>query len=437
MAAKKIILYLSAGFGICALMFGLVSIGSVPKKTVVIVQMFQGPEADAMMPAAAYWNETFFESTGIEIQVIVLNRTGYFDKLEIQLMSGMAEPDIIHPFSLHMGALHPHLEPLNRYLEDSAIMTSPDEERLRLDSLLPAALRTVQGKDDILYMLPKDMSEIILFYRSDLISRPPDTWDTFLNTAKTMTRSINPSSPTRYGAMVQGKYEMWTFSAALGKIWSHGSQLIRDSVEGFEGERESLLRSLRLYEQMASYGILPRETVNAEYGEVSEMFRQGTVAMVIQWNALYHVLSDKKRSPLVQGKFSIAPPPGVRMSDGSISRSMYYHTICLATNRKSLKKKEAARFLTWVTLGEGAIIYARAGGSSPVKSVWENEYQAEYYGEVKKWIDLYGVTPAHHPQLKALMMSGAGWVQRVIAGDINSNDAEQGLRNDFSQFINQ
>ena len=356
-------------------------------KTVTItVQMFEGPEYDAMVPTAAYWNEHYSAKTGITVKPTYLNRIGYFEKLHIQLIAGQSEPDIVHPFSLHLGQINKYLEPLDSYLSNPDLMKEPDGSELDKDTVLSAAWKTVMVSDKKTYMVPVDMSEVILFYRKDLITEPPQTWDDFINVARNFTQSHNSNSPTPYGAIVQGKYEMWTFCAALETFWPFGSSLVDEGGKNLGFKGPATKRAFQVFETLTKDKILPPGAENAEYPQVAEAVKSGRVAMAIQWNAFYNELIDPVRSPKVYDKFDIAPPPGVQNSDGSLSRSMYVQTIGLAVNRASKNKEAAMRFLTWASLGEGALVYNKAGGSSPIKPVWEGPDAVMPYRKLAPWV---------------------------------------------------
>jgi ABC-type glycerol-3-phosphate transport system substrate-binding protein len=178
---------------------------AAPKKVTITVQMFSGPEYDAMAPTAKYWNEKYAAATGITVNAVALSRMGYFEKMQSQLVAGLREPDLVHPFNMALGQLRPYIEDLRPYLAKADIMTGPDGEKYNIDGLLDPAKACVTASDGAILGMPKDMSELCVYYRKDLISKPPETWPEFLEVAKKFTKSINPSSPTEYGAVLQGK----------------------------------------------------------------------------------------------------------------------------------------------------------------------------------------------------------------------------------------
>lgn len=398
---------------------------------IVQVQMFEGPEFRAMIPTVHYWNRHYGEKTGILVEAKALDRVGYFDKLEIQLVAGQAQPDIVHPFSLQLGRLHNYLYPMDAYLRDNGIMTAPDGAGLKMDAILPIALETVKSPDGKTYMIPNDMSVILLYYRKDLIREPPQTWDAYTELAKKFTRTINPDSPTRYGTVMQGKYEMWTFCAALENLWPYGVDVFGALTDRDE---DAVARGLATFEKLAGAGAFPGESVYAEYPEVASIIKKGDVAMAIQWNAFYNELTNKMLSPGVYDRFGLAPPPGVRKPDGSIERSIYVHTISLALNKNSRHKREAMKFLVWATLGRGAVIYAESGGSSPIREVWGDSTVSDLYPMILGWVEDYGRAISMNPDLKELMMIGSGWIQRVMAGEVTSRQAAAGLIQQYDDF---
>ena len=404
------------------------------KKMVTIeVQMFSGPESKAMIPTANYWNEHYAQKTGITVRATALDRVGYFGKLETQIAAGLPSPDIVHPYSLHLARLRPYLEPLDEYLKRPDIMTSPDGEKLSPDVVLGKAMATVASPDGKIYMIPKDMSEVILYYRKDLIPKPPDTWPEYVALAKKFTKRLNRKSPTQYGAVMQGKYEMWTFCAALETLWPYGGAIFASPMPKSGFDNPGTVQGFKVFEELSKVGALPEDSVDAEHPEVARLIISGKVAMAIQWNAFYtEALMDPKKYPEIYGKFDIAPPPGVRQADGTTRRMMYVQTICLGINKNSRYKEAAAKFLTWATLGEGARIYAQAGGSSPIRTVWDSRMP---YSKLGPWVEAFGEFVPFHPDITDIMMIGSSWVQQVMAGNVSSEEAAKGLDREITDYV--
>jgi multiple sugar transport system substrate-binding protein len=390
---------------------------AAPKKVTITVQMFSGPEYDAMAPTAKYWNEKYSAATGITVNAVALSRMGYFEKMQSQLVAGLREPDLVHPFNMALGQLRPYLEDLRPYLAKADLMTGPDGEKYSIDGLLDPAKACVTAADGAILGMPKDMSELCVYYRKDLISKPPETWPEFVEVAKKFTKSINPSSPTEYGAVLQGKYEKWTYCAALETLWPAGYEIFKPGDKEIAMYSADAVKAFKFFEDMYKAGALYPGFDNTEYPEVSAALESGNVAMAIQWNANYFSLSNKEMSPKVYDKIALAPPPGWKQADGKIKRAMYVQTINLSLNKKSQNKDAAMKFLTWSTFGEGALLYAKYGGSSPIKKVWLAKDAMMPYPVLAPMVQEYGRSLPMHNDMSELVMIGSSWIQKVGIGN--------------------
>lgn len=405
------------------------------KGVTITVQMYSGPESEAMLPVVDYWNKNYADETGIKVEQITMSRVGYDEKTQSQLLSGAKTPDVIHPFSLTLAKYAPYLEPLNDYLENDELMKGPDGETYNKDDMFQAAYDTVTTDDGNIYMIPKDMSEVILYYRTDLIDKAPETWDEYVELAKKFTKSINPDSPTPYGNIWQGKYELWNFCSALEVIWPYGADIFKEGTTEPNLDTPESVKALNIFKQLADAGTLIPGTENAEFPEVLAALQNGEVAMAMQWNAAYPTLNDPESSPKVAGKIAIAPPPGVKQPDGSIKRDMYIQTINLAINKNSEHKEEAFKFLAWASFGEGAELYVEHGGSSPLKSIWTAEGAQPPYNQLAEYVEKYGRAVPSHENMAEIIMIGSSWIQKLIIGDATPEQAAKGLNNEIKEFL--
>ena len=408
---------------------------AAPKKVTITVQMFSGPEYDAMAPTAKYWNEKYSAATGITVNAVALSRMGYFEKMQSQLVAGLREPDLVHPFNMALGQLRPYLEDLRPYLAKADLMTGPDGEKYSIDGLLDPAKACVTAADGAILGMPKDMSELCVYYRKDLISKPPDTWPELVEMAKQYTKSINPKSPTEYGVVLQGKYEKWTYCSALETLWSAGYEIFKPGDKEIAMYNADAVKAFKIYEDLYKAKALYPGFDNTEYPEVSAALESGNVAMAVQWNANYFSLSNKEMSPKVYDKIALAPPPGWKQADGKIKRAMYVQTINLSLNKKSPNKDAAMKFLTWSTFGEGAVLYAKYGGSSPIKKVWMAKDAMMPYPVLAPMVSEYGRSLPMHNDMSELVMIGSSWIQKVGIGNATAEQAAKGLPEEMAAFL--
>jgi multiple sugar transport system substrate-binding protein len=343
------------------------------QQTTIYLQMWEGPEGEAMRPLVNEWNQTMAQKTGITVQYTLLSRNGYADKLTSQLLSKNSVPDIVYPMSwfIPQYAKAGALQPLGSYIKN--------DPNFDVNDFFPAALKTGQY-DGEQYGIPIDMSEPVLFYRKDLIKSPPQTWDDALTLAKQFSKSTNPNSPTQYGTTLYAAAGFAEPAQLWEEIfWPYGGQLLNkqgmsdvDSPAGIKATEWGV--------NLVKDKLVPPDYTTYEYPQVLGALQSGKVAFAQEWNAAWPVLSDPNQSPLIANKIAYAPIPGVREPDGTIVRDYHVHTIDLAINAASQHKEQAWEVLSWLASKQGLLQYTLNGGAGPRKSVFTSDQVKAKYG---------------------------------------------------------
>lgn len=354
----------------------------------IYVQMWEGPEGQAMRPVVNQWNQTMAAKTGITIQYTLLSRNGYADKLTSQLLSRNAIPDIVYPFNwfIPQYAKAGVLTPLNSYITH--------DKSFDVKDFFASALKTGQY-GGTQYGIPIDMSEPILYYRKDLIKKPPQTWSEALALAKEFSRSTNPKSPTEYGTTLyaaSGFAEPAQLWEEL--FWAYGGSLLNskglsnvDSPAGIQATEYGV--------QLVKDKLVPPDYTTYEYPQVEGAMQAGKVAFVQEWNAAWADFSNPNVSPLIYNKIAYAPIPGV-LRNGKIVRFYHVHTIDLAINEASQHKRQAWEVLSYLAGKTGALQYTLNGGATPRTSVFTSSAvkakYGDYYGFLASQVAQYGET---------------------------------------------
>jgi multiple sugar transport system substrate-binding protein len=215
-----------------------------------------------------------------------------------------------------------------------------------------------------LYGLPRNIDVRLLHYRSDLISRPPSTWDALLEEAR---RQSAP--PRRYGFVFPGR-ESGLFGTFYELAEMAGARLFPETlvpdIEN-EGGRWALGLLRTLYEE----GLVPRELPAWHYEEVHECFRSGRAAMVGDWPGYYALYRDEKIS-VVHDRLGLSPYPA-----GPAGKSLAYgggHTFALT--RRGAGRPEALKLLLYLTAPEQQLFEARCG-CVPVRRSVMRQVQSE------------------------------------------------------------
>jgi len=333
-------------------------------ETVKVVIM-SGPEADGMKKVA----EAYTEKTGNPVEIVEQGRDTYLTLIPTQLLAGTDAFDLAFIQSTMVGELAQagSILPLDSYLANLSDEESADVD---IEDVLVPAMYNGQ-----IYGLPTDISTLFLYYRSDLIPEPPQTWEEVLGLARQFSQSSNPDSSTPYGLAFDGVpgeslpetfYNiMWSFG---GEIVDENGEVAVDSAQAVEAG--NYLRSL------AEEKLVPPEILTWGFSEVLAAIESGQVAMAVPaWNAAYPIILGGNSE--YKDVIKVAAVPGVTQADGSILRTPYTHSYFFALNSTSKNLEAAFKFLVWATGKEGGLIYAKAGGAPSRKSVFSSTELAD------------------------------------------------------------
>jgi ABC-type glycerol-3-phosphate transport system substrate-binding protein len=157
--------------------------------------------------------------------------------------------------------------------------------------------------DGQVYGLPTDISTLFLFYRSDLIPEPPQTWEETLEVARKFTQSVTPDSPTPYGLAFDGVPGETLPETFYNFMWSFGGEIVdADGNVAIDGPKA--IEAGKYFQTLASEKLVPPEILSWGFGEVLAAIESGQVAMAVPaWNAAY---------PMIR-----AEPVNIKMSSSS------------------------------------------------------------------------------------------------------------------------
>lgn len=335
---------------------------SLPLVKVVIMS---GPEADGMKKVA----EAYTEKTGNPVEIVEQGRDTYLTLIPTQLLSGTDAFDLAFIQSTMVGELAQAgaILPLTPYLDK---LSAEEMEDVDLDDVLVPA--KYEGE---IYGLPTDISTLFLFYRSDLIPEPPDTWEETLEVAREFSQSQNPESPTPYGLAFDGVPGETLPETFYNVMWSYGGEIV-DENGAVAVDGPGAIEAGNYWRTLAQEELLPPEILSWGFGEVLAAIESGEIAMAVPaWNAAYPMILNGTSE--YKDVIKVAAVPGVKQEDGTILRTPYTHSYFFALNSASTKLDAAFKFLVWATGKEGGMIYAKAGGCPSRKSIFTSEELAD------------------------------------------------------------
>ena len=217
-----------------------------------------------------------------------------------------------------------------------------------------------------LYAFPFTSGAQILFYQKDLFEEPtikrrfkrlyrqellpPQTWAQFNIVSEFFTKSINSSSPVKYGAALVSGENVFTAISFLNRLWSYGSSVFDDkgNITLNNGNSEVALRSFISSYRYSSPN--PAKTWN----EVAENFKTGEYAMTVLYDSDAGDINNYTKSKIA-GNIGYALIPGGTPVLGGWS---------LGINKYGKNIKETEAFLMWACGNQNTIPLPLLGGST-------------------------------------------------------------------------
>jgi ABC-type glycerol-3-phosphate transport system substrate-binding protein len=276
-------------------------------------------------------DEVFTPETGIEV-VLEVSPYQFTEQRLYQLIgTGNSEFDIYHYDSQWLGSLvvAGGLEQL-----DTDTYLNSGSAAIAFDDFFPSVTERLGRYNGNVYGFPWSLNCQILWYRSDLISSPPDTWDQVREVARDVT------SGETYGWVWQGnRTSDWIMVDYCPLFWSLGGELWDEAnwiADGFVNSDIGVqaVEFMRAMVDPAQDASVDPATANWTIGERGQAYAQGRVAMGLNWAPLGGTQDNMGYA------LSPAGPDGQR-----------YHMFgCQGTgiNALSSKKEQAWQYLQWL-----------------------------------------------------------------------------------------
>jgi len=212
------------------------------------------------------------------------------------------------------------------------------------------------------------------------------------------------------------------------KVWSYGGELFDE--EGMPTvDTEAWVNAFKFYEEVASFGGWEAGVENAEFPEQTAALQNGECPQSVHWNAAYPMLTNPELTPDIYDKWSIATPPAAAPGEDPV---IYLHALSLGINKVSPNKDAAMKFLVWSAFGEGAQLYAEAGGASPTVDVWKNgpellqmQYPMLQYARPVQSVEY----------VTDVLVICTSWLNKIIIGEVTAEEAAAGFQAEAEEFV--
>ena len=199
--------------------------------------------------------------------------------------------------------------------------------------------------DTPVYGMPWSINCQALWYRTDLIQAPPETWDELREMARTLTTGGT------YGMAFQGaRTGDWITSDWLPIMWGNGGELwdpTTYTAEGYVNSPEAVAALELMRAMVADDKSVDPASGNWTINERLAAILQGKTAMALSWVPLFGGVAEDPAGSLVVGKIAFAPSP-----KGPRSQAAMYGSQGSGINALSQNKESAWQYLQWLAAKE-------------------------------------------------------------------------------------
>jgi multiple sugar transport system substrate-binding protein len=261
------------------------------------------------------------------------------------------------------------------------------------------------------------------------------TWDDFRNAGEFFRRrkgemlAGKPAEDDFYGIAFQaGKAYDFSSMQVNGFVWQMGGD-IWDETKVPKGQAQGVVNSpaavkgLEKYLSLLEYMPPVAKTGTMDIFKTDELFREGKVAMNVNWIGLGEASLDPKTSR-VSDKLVFGMMPGTMGPDGKIVRwsNIGGQPFVLTTWTTDSQIKEAAEFVKWWLSSGIQHQFAAAGGQSAIKSVYSDPKYAPYRPWNGAWAPSldWQKDVWHVPQFFELLTQQQDQFDRAITGKQNA-----------------
>ncbi|MEH1098414.1 ABC transporter substrate-binding protein [Micromonospora sp. CPCC 205561] len=233
---------------------------------------------------------------------------------------------------------------------------------------LAGPLETARYQDK-LYGAPKNTNVQLLWYRKDLVPRPPRTWDQMISVAQELKQQGKPHQVLTMGAQYEGLVVLYNTLAesAGGKILSDdGKQAVMDA---------GTVRALEQLQRFATSGVTSPSFSNATEDPVRLEFQSGKGAFQVNWPFVYPALQEA--DPELAKQVGWARIPGV---DENTPSKVTIGGVNLAVSAYSEHPEESFEAARCIRNEKNQKFSAVNDGVPPtIESVYDDPEMAEAY----------------------------------------------------------
>lgn len=273
----------------------------------------------------------------------------------LQQVASNTAPDIAQIDGMYVPLFYSSLTPLDQYIGKDEVSDYFDWAK---DTM-------VDPKDGKLKALWFTTNAVGLWYRKDVISDPPKTWDQWIATANRL-----KSQGWADGMVLRGsRDEQINYGAVLPLFFGLGGKLVDDNgkpIFGVGQDRDKMIEVMSFWKRAVDQGLIPQRVIDigADGDMAADASKPKQVAMILAGSWFYSQLQNTVKDDINNWAFTFTPQKTADMK-GQVAGGWNWGFFTKDANRL----KPAVDFVQTVyTSKEGMAGWCYTAGYTPTRA---------------------------------------------------------------------
>lgn len=296
-----------------------------------LVWAIGGSDIRTVHDTARFWNEAH-PDTPVRIERLPNDADNQRIQLGLELNAAGSRFDVLGLDVIWTGEFVEYgwIDPL----ED----LRPESEQKILEGPLKTAIYS-----DQLWVMPYTSNTGFLYYRTDLIDTPPQTWDEAAQMGKAAAESAGIAPYVGQGAAYEGLVVNY-----LEYLWGAGGEVLTDSpFKVLFNTTDAAMTAAEFMHKSAQDGFYAPGFNTMQEQQSQTSFAAGQAVFMRNWPSFYSIMQDPANSEIV-GNYAIAPLPV--FNEGETTGTLGGFN--LAVSKFSEKKDLAREFIRFASFDE-------------------------------------------------------------------------------------
>ena len=305
-----------------------------------------------------------------------------------------------------------------------------EEDDIDMDEYFPGPVEAgnFKGKQ---WAMPKFIDAGVLFYRTDIVEDPPETWDELIDSAT----DLQGEEGTDFGYLMQANQYEGLVTNAIEFIGGYGGAVL-DEDENVVVDSPETVTAIEKMQEIVDSDFVPDNILNFTEIETESSFIEGEAVYARNWPYLQASSNDEEKSEVAGNVDFTTIPAGDDTSASALGGWM------AMINKNTEHPQEAWEFVKFMTGEEGQKITAIEGGSAPTLADLYDDEEVQEGGVLFSDPDFVDVlenaiprpVSSIYPKISDILQIE---LSKALTGDISAEEAAKNMQEKMEKALDE